>query len=214
MNGPAKSIRRLAVIGTAGRGDDALRVTPELYAQMARTLRGLVEQLGSVECLVSGGAAVSDHLAVGFFLKGLSPTLSVHLPALYSHSAGAYVEPYKKSPGSISNYWHRRFSDRCHGNSLRALGEAMRRPGCASKVHYGFEARNDAIADEADGLVAFTFGSGAALKRGGSWHTMSRALRRSIPTWHVDLNSMQIYSPAAPSPAESAESHLATLKAA
>ena len=187
---------KLAVIGTAGRGEDAPKINRELYVQMAGALKTVIAQVGPIDRLVSGGAAVADHLAVGFFLRDLVPGLSLHLPASYSRSFRAYVEPFPKSAGSISNYWHREFSRKCGGNSLSALYDAITKPGCTSQTYMGFDRRNTAIAEEAEVVVAFTFGAEAVLKRGGTWGTMEQCLRREIPTYHVDLHTMRIFSPA------------------
>jgi hypothetical protein len=191
---------KLAVIGTAGRGDDAPRINRALYVKMAVALKQVLVQVGPISRLVSGGAAVADHLAVGFFLRDLVPALSLHLPASYSRAAREYVEPYPKSAGSISNYWHREFSRKCGGNSLNSIYEALSKPGCSHKIYMGFDLRNAGIAEEADAAVAFTFGADAALKPGGTWGTMEQCLRREIPTYHVDLHTMKIYSPAGSSP--------------
>ena len=198
MNSPAGI--KLAVVGSAGRGDDARLINGELYAQMAAALKQVMVQVGPVSHLVSGGAAFADHLAVGFFLRDLVPGLSLHLPAFYSRSARQYVEPYAKSSGSISNYWHREFSRKCGGNSLNSISEALSKQGASHKTYMGFDLRNTGIAEEADAIVAFTFGVNASVKHGGSWDTMKQAMARSIPTFHVTLKTMEIFRPAVLAP--------------
>ena len=193
---PTSPVHRLAVIGSAGRGEDAKRVTKELYRAMYDRLLAFITELGTVEELGSGGAAFADHLAVLAFLAGKMPRLWLSLPASFVLSTGRFVEPYLKSPGSITNYHHRNFSRAVGGDSLRALRRALLADGCTSDVFLGFEERNAPIAAWADGVIAFTFGDGAILKDGGSARTMARCLARGIPSWHVCLPSMAIYSPA------------------
>jgi len=172
---------------------------------MACALKLVMVQVGPVARLIAGGSAVADHLAVGFFLRDLVPGLSLHFPAFYSRSTCEYVEPYEKCAGSISNYWHREFSRKCGGNSLKSIHDALSKPGVSHKTHMGFELRNQAIAEECDAIVAFTFGTKAAVKHGDSWDTIKQCIERSIPTCHVDLHSMHIFTPAelgqVPSPA-------------
>ena len=194
---PTPPIRSLAVVGSAGRNEDAPLVTPERYSAMAAALRALIAEIGTVERLVSGGAAFADHLAVGLFLRGEVPKLQLHLPAIFSLSAECFVEPERKSRGAICNHWHRSFSARCGGNSLAALCRAIESPGAEQKVHFGFSTRNAAVAADADALVAFSFGKGAEVKSSwGTAETVRMALERNIQTWHIDLHTMERFCPA------------------
>jgi hypothetical protein len=193
---PFPTVKKLAIIGSAGRRDDAFRITSALYRAAYEKVEGLISALGSVDTLVSGGAAFADHLAVHLFLKGRVPSLRLYLPAHYSLATGRYVEPYRKCPGSITNHWHREFSRKCGGDSLNALRRAILDSGCHSEVRFGFDARNAGIADNADGVVALTFGAGAELKPGGSANTMGICLGKGIPTWHICLPGLELFNPA------------------
>ena len=191
-----RSIHALAVVGTSGRSGDGVRVDRALYARMAEALRALLVQAGPVDRLVAGGDPVAGHLAVGFFLRGIVPGLSLHLPTNFSVLASCFVEPYAKSTGSIANYWHREFSRRCGGNSLDGVGRAIMKSGCVRRTYLGFEERSAGISAEADAVVALTFGDGVDAIGSETRLVLEQCLRRGIPSWHVSLPSCQIFAPA------------------
>lgn len=64
----------LAIIGTAGRGTDAAKLSGPLYDAMYRRTLDAMKAWG-VRDLVSGGAAWADHLAVRAFLEGEAGSL-------------------------------------------------------------------------------------------------------------------------------------------
>lgn len=169
---------KLAIIGTAGRKDDAPRMSRDLYAWMYRQCLDYLEAHEITE-LVSGGAAWVDHLAVSLFLGGEVNALTLHLPAPYTGTQ--YMET---RDGGVTNYWHRKFSDKVRANTLLSIGKAEDK-GARLVVHQGgFKDRNLAVG-KADALLAFTFGTqdwlgegrearlsaaSAGLKPGGTSH--------------------------------------------
>src|SRR5690606_1280513 len=79
----------IAIIGTAGRGDDAAKLGPALFAAMVRDAAERVAAFPDPR-LVSGGAAWADHVAVKLFLEGKVAGLTLHLPAEFRN--GRFVE--------------------------------------------------------------------------------------------------------------------------
>lgn len=77
----------VAVIGTAGRGDDEKRMTADVFAFMKeRTVAAIQTQFGLQlrhVRLVSGGSSWADHIAVVIFLEGRVPSLELHLPCAW-----------------------------------------------------------------------------------------------------------------------------------
>jgi hypothetical protein len=64
----------------------------------------------------------------------------------------------------------------------------------------GFKARNSDVANEADALLAFTFGLGPVLKEGGTSDTWCKFLMRrtlpgagDLPAYHYCLNEKRLY---------------------
>jgi hypothetical protein len=151
---------RLAIIGTAGRGRDGARLTPDLWAalqadaawRVGRLLRD--RRLESRDLvLVSGGAAGADHLAIRLWRAGAAGGLELHLPARLDAHGYDRGDP----TGRSMNHFHWRFGARSGCRSLAELAAAVR-AGAAVRVAAGRAARNAAVAAEAQAVLAYTFG--------------------------------------------------------
>lgn len=190
----------LAVIGTAGRGTDADRLSGDLYdAMYVRTLEAM--RSWGVRALVSGGAAWADHLAVRAFLEGEAESLRLFLPVRFER--GRFGGSAPDDVARTANRYHDAFSRMLGVDTLAQLTEAIDR-GAAASVHPGFKTRNIEVAYAATHMLAFTFGAGrepasvteaddgfasafeAGLKDGGTAHCWSRAVRADAKM-HVDL---------------------------
>lgn len=195
---------RLAVIGTAGRKDDAALINRALYDAMYRETVETAERWGVREA-VSGGAAVADHLAVRAFLEGAIDRLELWLPANFERGAFIPNPSIRFNPGRTCNLYHRAFSDSCGLDSLAEIEEAMRK-GAAAHVMEGFHLRNSEVADHCTHMLAFTFGtrsSGdigqadpgfsdartAGLKDGGTAHTWGECWKATLKR-HVSLDDL------------------------
>ena len=66
-------------------------------------------------------------------------------------------------PGRTANYYHRRFSEQCQLHSLAELSIVLA-TGALHSVTPGFKERNTKVAEEAEALVALTFGRRHILK--------------------------------------------------
>lgn len=163
--------RTLAIIGTAGRRDDADRLTPEHWEMMVASAR-LVASEQSVTHLVSGGAAWADHVAVA--LRG---TYVVKL-----------FLPESESDLDTARYYHRKFSRVLGHDTFAELDEVL-----DITHHGGFKDRNTLVADSADVFLAMTFGEGASVKDGGTADTVRKMRRRGVPGYHLDLNDFTLH---------------------
>lgn len=191
---------RLGIIGTAGRGPDGARL-PALWSLMSSVAQSVLTILGADE-LVSGGAAGGDALAVRLFNAGFAKSLTLHLPAPFINDTGGmcrFVEKTSADCGTIANRYHRLFTEGVPFNSLHDLGVAITR-GATVKVTPGFKERNTLVANDAQALLAFTFGKGAQVADGGSQDTVSKYLARrkdgtdeTLRAYHFDLNSRLLY---------------------
>jgi hypothetical protein len=200
--------RRLAVIGTAGRQDDAARMTLALYDRMFESLSEMIGRW-KIEAVVSGGAAWSDHLAVRAYLEGVVPNLVLFLPAEFNSANKAFVPNPKVqfNPGQTLNNYHRAFSRQTGLDSLGEIAAALQKNSVVAEVHPGFHRRNSEVASFSNYLVAYTFGNqpsvelspdhpafvnakAAGLKDGGTAHTFGECWNAEIKA-HVNLFEFQ-----------------------
>lgn len=209
---------KLAIIGTAGRGTDAAGLKPGYYCSMCTVAQAVCTVLGA-DHLVSGGAAVSDHIAVRLFLDGVAPKLALHLPAEWT-THGFKETSSRFDTGRTSNWYHALFSERERIDSLGEIQQAIERGAEIKMGAGGFKERNTDIARQADVMLAFTFGQGATLKDGGTadtWNKFGREAQRRFDEarvhyeesccgcqnnqppsdafvgYHFDLNSRRLY---------------------
>jgi hypothetical protein len=188
---------RIAVIGTAGRKDDAQLMNQNLYDSMYGVLLHQIGHFkGAQVTLVSGGAAWADHLAVRAFLDQQAPNLELHFPADFKNSK--FVETTAEMcPGRIANWYHQKMHHKTNTNSLHQIQRAIDQ-GATYDVSTGFHARNHLVG-KADVLVAFTFGTRnymgaktssdlAGLKDGGTAHTWNSS--EAAFRVHWDLNQL------------------------
>ncbi len=70
--------------------------------------------------------------------------------------------------------------------------------GAKTTFSNGFFARNTLVAQDSDYLIALTFGDKEKLKEGGTADTMRKFIKMKGDknSYHIDLNSMEIYNPA------------------
>lgn len=189
---------QLAIIGTAGRKEDNTKINTELYNNMKDIIYKFVKERPQIDSMISGGAAVADHLAVLLYNKDVIKKLTLCLPCKFD-MANCQFEDNKNSdwflnPGKTVNYYHNLFCGHC--NNLRSLKDIQTAINKGAKVIVkdGFHERN-AIVAQADLLIAFTFGNESYVKPGGTAHTVSKFLKinKSENSYHVDLNTFKIY---------------------
>lgn len=208
---------KLAIIGTAGRGDDAVKLANSSYYRMMKIIAETLVTVLDVKGLVSGGAAFSDHIAVQLFLERRVSQLTLHLPAGWL-GHGFKETSSKFDTGRTSNWYHAKFSEVIGVNTLQEIQLAIERGATVKTGAGGFKERNTDIAKEADSLLAFTFGSGAVLKEGGTkdtWNKFATDVQRrfdeaklhyeespcgcqnnqpySWEAYHFDLNSRRLH---------------------
>lgn len=198
---------RLSIIGTAGRRDDAKRLNRALYDAMYAEAVDVMGRWG-VDEAVSGGAAVSDHLAVRAYLEGAVERLVLYLPARFVNGAFVPNPSIRFNPGSTCNQYHQAFSKSCGLDSLAEIAAAIDK-GAAVEIHEGFHLRNSEVADNCSHMLAFTFGlrstgdlvpadaaftdaAASGLKDGGTAHTWREcwkaARKRHVNLFELGLN--------------------------
>ncbi len=205
---------KLAIIGTAGRGNDGkkLAADPERYLTRMLDAARKVSEMTGVTKLVSGGAAFADHCAVLLYLEDPKRySLELEIPAAFeSDLIGGckYFDKgsgdFRSNPGSVSNHYHRLFKSALSKtrpnwspfNDFATLVGLTAQPSNVTiNVGAGFFERNLVVAAKADHCLAMTFGDKSLLKDGGTAHTMGAFLARPDhgEAFHLDLNTMSLY---------------------
>lgn len=175
-------MNRIAIIGTAGR-DKNIPMSLNLWHWM---LEDAYSHMPVHAHVVSGGAAWADHLAVALFLSGHAHELTLHLPAPFAN--GRFLGP-NKSAGSISNYYHERFSKVIGIDSLNQIEQVASMDnvdGSFEPVAEGYVAmftRNKKVA-QCERMLAYTFGTGDIPADGGTKNTWDQCRGQRI---HISL---------------------------
>jgi len=171
--------KTLAVVGTAGRKGEHLKMDGNTMNTMIATVLHKMNEGGFTE-LVSGGAAWSDHVAVCVFNsmknEGKEVSLTIALPCKYEN--GKFYDTkefnWRTNPGGTANYYHKLMCDRTNGEyHVGQIQDAINN-GAKVIIGKGFMDRNSVIAEKADELVAFTFGVGEIPKDGGTKNTWDK----------------------------------------
>ena len=200
-----------AIVGTAGRKDDAQRLSKNHFEAMCECARMLLRQFEEcnygVNTVVSGGAAWADHVAVKLFLNKEIPKLKLFFPCPYLTEAQQYDSSYittatdanpRWSPGEVMNGYHSKFTRKVGFNSLREIKLAIEQ-GAEIHIGKGFYARNALVA-QSDIILAMTFGDQEWVKDGGTAHTVMTYLNRVRKhgffdkSFHYDLTSGEIFA--------------------
>ncbi len=195
----------LAIIGTAGRQDDAAKLAELGACFYQAMLSKVVEASDDWKVMhgVSGGAAYADHLAVSAYLDGRLTSLTLYVPAEFTMKGFTPNPQVQFNPGATLNRYHQAFSRVVGFDSIAQLQMAIDK-GAKIVVQPGFKNRNLLVARDATHLIAFTFGDdappvdltpdmdgfgssdAAGLKDGGTAHTFREAYRCVVKR-HVSL---------------------------
>lgn len=196
--GGASRRKRVGIIGSAGRLEDATRMSARTFSWMVERARSILHETWGLErhevILVSGGSVWSDHVAVDLFLAASGASdekgtagfagLELFLPAPWTGSA--FWEG--RRDGATLNGYHRRFSRALGRNTLEEL-ERVRTLGPSvtfTATAAGFLSRNAQIAASCDYLLAFSWHNGDSPKEGGGTrHTWDRC--KAARKLHISL---------------------------
>lgn len=205
----------VAIIGTAGRRDDAAKLSAALYDRMyASTLEAISDW--SVKGAVSGLAAYADHLAVRAYLDGRIEQLDLRAPAHWDAATMRFIPNpgIQFNPGRTLNGYHEAFGRVVGIDPFREIADAFEK-GATLTVAEGFHRRNKDVAEVATHMLAFTFGNDepprdikpddsafrshteAGLKDGGTADTWRSAWRCDVKR-HVSLAWLANQPEAAP----------------
>lgn len=198
---------KIGIIGTAGRKEDAAKLTAKHVEYMIQIA---LMHVSSKDTVVSGGAAWADHTAV--LIRPHCARLFLQLPCKWDVNKRAYhdtnINNFQTNPGGTSNYYHRLFSKKWaegfepiyknNFNSLEQLHECYleaHKPGINPSERSviwcdnfkGFFDRNLQVG-KVDKLIAFTFNKGSIPKDGGTKHTWDNS--NAPIKLHFDLGTV------------------------
>lgn len=191
--------KSLGIIGTAGRKDDALLLSYEMWGLGVMQVLNVLKFEKDIDTAVSGGAAWADHIAVYSYLEGIVDHLILHLPCKWDMEKNQFYDSgifdSRSNPGGTANYYHRKFNQKYKRNSLNEISQAINK-GATVVITEGFLNRNTKVANDSDILLALTFGNKEKIKNGGTADTARKYLQRAIKhkLYHYDLNNCLLYS--------------------
>lgn len=171
-------MKTLAIIGTAGRGEDGPKLTNYHWLKMVEASRHVIKE-NEIETLVSGGAAWADHVAVEIGLRDNIKT-KIWLP-----ENGRDL--------STTHYYHGKFSSVRDFDTWKELNECFNLKRFNIQSFGGFKDRNSKVANEATMFIAMTFGDKDKVKDGGTADTVIKMQKRGLKGYHLDLNTLKLY---------------------
>lgn len=176
-------MKTLAIIGTAGRREDANKLTIGHWKRMCDAGRKVFE-LENCDSIVSGGAAWSDATAVEIGYYYIPVTIWL---------------PEKQKDLEIAQYYHKNFSKVIKKDTWGQMINIAAEPPWKGwikpeiKSFGGFKDRNSKVAEQADVFLAMTFGNGKEVKDGGTADTVGKMISRGIGGYHLDLNDLKLF---------------------
>lgn len=187
-------MKTLGIIGTAGRGEDGQKLTKDSWDRMIVVANEAIVRT-KPDCLVSGGAAWSDHLAVQLYMDWSNFIgLKLFFPVKFN---GRFDEEELTVPfncGNVLNQYHREFSKVIGMDTFEQIQSVLDR-GVECSSGKGFHGRNTQIANNSTDLLAFTFGNGENLKDGGTKDTWDKFMKKEDRGvgYHYNLSENKIY---------------------
>jgi hypothetical protein len=185
----------VGIVGSAGRNEDASKVSAELFQKVMDRVESQVSEWGlewSNIVLVSGGSAFVDHAAVKLYLKHADEGcgLIMCFPAAWDATRRRF-DPrptgFSSASGLTLNELHAKFSNKTSSASLMEIQAAIDR-GASYRIGKGFFDRNRVIGMLSERLLAFTFGSSERPKEGGTLYTWEKCCSKN--RLHVPLGSL------------------------
>ena len=155
----------VSIIGTAGRNGLYRQLTSDMYSRACSNVEALLGQIATAHnttidtlLIKSGGAALSDHIAVRLFRNKVITKLHLHLPCDFrtTHITKPQFISSNLSVARSANHHHHNFSQQIEIDSLAELSEVLSQEGVSFDVSNGFFARNRKIA-QCDYLIALIF---------------------------------------------------------
>lgn len=197
----------VAIIGTAGRKEDAAKMNKQVFERMVEYAADKIQRDWKLPnnrvTLVSGGAAWTDHVAVRLFIREIinpdgQPYAGLKLFLPCAMRDNRFVDNgssgWTSNPGRVANFHHVAFSRAMGYQTLQDIGTACAFGAVLDVSTPGFHSRNRAVAQCADRVLAFTWGADTSQPKDGgtlhTWNLCTRAVRVHVPL--VQLMALKI----------------------
>jgi hypothetical protein len=187
----------VSVVGSAGRDPaEDERISKDLFHEMKIMTIKIIQKhiqsdLKTIK-LVSGGAALADHVAVSLFIENQGfEGLTLHLPTKWESNLMRYYDSgekdFRSNPGRTANKFHEKFSKLIGIQSLEEV-EKARLLGAQFHIWNGFHARNTKVA-KCDLMIAFTWSKTDIPPHSGgtidTWNKSDAKMKVHIPLWNL-----------------------------
>ncbi len=207
----------VSIIGTAGRNGLVEQVDPDIYSKIVESVKSYLVEIAEVNDvdisdlrITSGGAALSDHVAVTLYFGRVTSNITLHLPCSFDAELSEYRDINNGSISRSANRYHQQFSKQCQIDSLKELSTLFLRShnekGININIHNGFFKRNRYIA-KCVYLIALTLGSSVdrsqhyiydiddnadiGLVKGGTAYTWNEADKSNVVKIHIPIESLK-----------------------
>jgi len=180
---------RVAIIGTAGRNEDGVKMSEMTFKWMMTEAKRIITEEWKLSMdsitLVSGGSAWADHVAVMLYLDPLNTFrgLDVYMPSPLVETPTPKYESKSSNPGYMLNVYHEKFSKKMGRNTLRDIVTAKNKGAMLHSSKRTFFDRNTQIAKNCNFLLAFTWGD-ASPPPGGTKNTWDKCHATKL---HISL---------------------------
>ena len=181
----------VSIIGTSGRG--CLNVMDKkTYKKIIIKAKNIIENHFKLDpkniCLVSGGAAWTDHVVVKLYLDKYVSNALLYLPCEWDQVNKKYVDYIQDhhNVAHIANQYHELFSQKMKYNTLHEIQKAINQGLKINTNNYGFKNRNMQVA-KSDYLIAFTWNRKVPQK-GGTAHTWKNT--KTHQKIHINLHDL------------------------
>lgn len=157
-------MRNIIITGTLGQQGSMMNRGVRDYEIMLEDAATRIEDPLEQTCLISGGGAWSEHLAVSLFLQGNAKQLTLYLPSPLLSQSRFWEDKYDNS-GKYMNFYHWKFSSQVFyehpdkSGPLESITQLLKAQLKGSNIHVerkGLEARNAKICEAgADLLIIY-----------------------------------------------------------
>ncbi len=185
----------VSIIGTSGRTvPTGFKLSKALFEKMVTATEQLIQRLHPNDLanvhLVSGGAALSDHVAVALYLTGRYQGLTLYLPCAFDLKTCAYLNTgesdWRVNPGKVANYYFNWFNQIMGRNMQEDIKLAVTK-GAQLDIGVGFHSRNAQVAQSRE-VIALTWGDTEPTD-GGTLDTWKKVPKTSM-RFHIGLKTL------------------------
>lgn len=187
---------KVAIIGTAGRNEDAAKLSEKLFQKMIEKAKDVIENTFKLDkskiTLVSGASSYTDDIVPILHDTGKFAGMELYLPSRWDDKKKCFNGSSHPDGYSLNNY-HEVYSKVVYKDPNHSLHRLNRLKNSPNVVFHdepiGFLSRNTLVARDCDYMIAFTFGKGNIPKIGGTSNTWKQSKKSCIKI-HIPIDSL------------------------